>query len=586
MIRRRYAIIAIFAILLASSLLLGWQARRAFGEVTIEKYDIVRSNGRVVSFRVYAPTVNAYGQPRPTVLTIHGISGAGSTMDSYNLELARRNFTVVSVDLPGHGRSSETFGFDAFFEAVNDAFEAVRYIQLNDPDTHDSLYGVLGHSLGAGISLFFENVSILPQSTVIIGGGMGDQFGGLVPPINETNPRNLLLASGVFDELVSPQMALDTLSQATGIVDPTEDVTYGNFTDGTARKLVFSFTNHLFETSDPEIVTQSVDWLVRSLQGETQREEATLDPRLHLYQIASIADLLGTASFIFSLFPIMLISYSLMPKHLLPQRVDEAPDTLDKKRGTRYSVLMGLSTAVLFLLILLMGFGFEFGGLVIIPVSFGTGLAVYSIISALIVFRLSRRYVGKDTVRALTPEFRKGGIEGGLAEFARVILVLLPVIVWILLWSFVSRVGFDLGLTFTFAIDSGAALFRFAYSIGSVLLLVPLFYSDTLWLNATTGTLESWTDIRELVSRMGRALFSRLLGLGVLIVGLYVPFLLGVQLGFIMFIALLMLPFTVIFGLCTLLTVWVAGVTRSNLTAALLNSMLLAIVITSTFQLI
>jgi alpha/beta superfamily hydrolase len=578
-------ILLVLVVVLSSSLLIGWQARRAFGEITIEKYDLERLDGRVVSFRVYAPTANTYGQPRPAVLTIHGISGSGAMMDAYNMELARRNFTVISVDLPGHGRSQETFGFDAFFEAVNDAYEAVRHVQLTDPDTDDTLYGILGHSLGAGISLFFENVSIQPQSTVIIGGGMGDQFGGLVPPINETSPRNLLLASGTLDELVSPQTALDTLARATGVASPLPGITYGNFSDGTARKLVFSFTDHLFETSDSVIVSESVDWLVRALQGQAQLG-ATLNPSLQVYQVASLIDLVGASSFVLSIFPVFLISYALVPRHLRPERRPTVPEALDGRRSVRYSFVVGIPTALLLLVALLAGFGLEFAGIVIVPVSFGTGSVILSLFSAILVLRLSRRYLDSSTIQGLTPELRGKDSRQQIIEIGRGALVIAPVVAWILIWSLVARIGLDAAPPFTFSIESGAALFRFVCFLLLTVLLLPLFYADTLWLNATVGTLRSWTGLKDLTSRMGRAMASRLLGLLVLIAVLYIPFLSGFSLGFVMFIALLMLPFTLILGLTALMTVWVNSITRNNVTAALLNAVLLALVIAGTFQLL
>jgi hypothetical protein len=459
-------------------------------------------------------------------------------------------------------------------------------MQANDPDTDDTIYGVLGHSLGAGVSLLFQNMSILPQSTVLIGGGMGNNFGSLVPTINETSPTNLLLATGVYDELVSPQLATDTLAQATGQPAPDPHVTYGNFTEGTARKLTVSLTNHLFETSDPTIVAQSVDWLVRSLQGETQREESTLDPSRQVYGIASLADLAATVSLVAGLFPVLLISYSVLNQKLHPERVSEAPVSLQKKTGLRYNVVVGIATAVLFLVMLLMGQLLEFGGLAIVPVSFSTGLTLISVVSALIVFRLSRRYLDGTMIASLTPVFRGKTNRERLLELGRAVLAILPVAVWLFLWSFVARLGFDSALPFTFAVDSGAAVFRLLYFLPLVILMLPLFYADALWLNAVIGTLSPWQSYRSLLVTSLRALFSRLVGLGILIATLYIPFLLGVQLGFIMFIALLMLPFAVIFGLTTLLTVWTNGITRSNVTAALLNSVLLAIIIASTFQLL
>lgn len=578
MVRKRYLVLAVLIITLVGSLILGWHARRVFGEITIEKYDIVRSNGRTVSFRVYAPTTNTYGQPRPSVVTIHGISSSGPMMDPYNIELARRNFTVISIDLTGHGRSSETFGFEALLEAAFDAYEAVRYVQANDPDTHDTIYGVLGHSLGAGVSLLFQNVSVLPQSTVIIGGGMGDQFGELLQPINQTSPRNLMLANGVYDELVSLQMATDTLAQATGLTSSEPQKTYGDFTEGTARKLVLSLTNHLFETSDSMIIAESVDWLVRSLQGVTQREEATLDPTTQVYQMASLLNLVATVSFVFGIFPVILIFYSAIPIQFQPERLSEVPDPLERRTAASYSIVVGLTTAAIFLLAISMGLGLEFAGLALIQVSFGTGLTALSFLSALAIYLVSRRYLDSDVRSALTCDLR--------SNLVKAILILLPVLLWVFAWSFVGRVVFDTALPFTFALDSGAPLNRLWNFLLLAVFLFPLFYQDTLWLNGTVGTLRSWDNYTGFARVAGYAMASRVLGLLILIAVLYVPFLIGLELGFIMFIALLMLPFMVVFGFTALVTVWVNGIARSNVTAAMINSVLVAILVASSFQLL
>ncbi|MBN2228284.1 MAG: alpha/beta fold hydrolase [Candidatus Thorarchaeota archaeon] len=539
----------------------------------------------MVSFRTYRPTGDTYGQPLPAVLTIHGISSSGAMMDSFNIELARRNFTVVSVDIAGHGRSSERFGFDTFFEAVMDAYEAVRYVQLNDPNTDDTVYGVLGHSLGAGITLLFSNVSVTPESTIIIGGGMGDQFGGLVLPINQSTPRNLMIASGTFDELVTPALALETLQTATGMSTPSPGVIYGNFTEGTARKLVFSNTNHLFEMSDAVIISESIDWLGRALQGEAQTEQSMLDPTQHIYQFVSLLDVIASISFVLSIFPIILITNSHLPSHLTPQKMYEVPAALESRPSLRYSLIIGTATSILLLVLMLMGFIFEFSGLSLIPVSFGTALSLISIVTGVTVVRLSRRILGRELVGKLTIEFTSGR-QHYLRNLYRSFILILPVLIWIFGFSIVTRNLLDNPLIITFAADSGAAIFRFIYMIPLTFLLLPLFYSDTIWLNATVGITTEWSSLQDIATRGIKAIVSRLLGYMLLVIFLYVPFLAGAQLGFVMFIALLMLPFAVLFGLATLISVWVGGITRSTLTPALLNAMIFAIVIVSIFQLV
>jgi hypothetical protein len=568
-------------------------------------------------------------------------------MDAYNIELARRNFTVISVDIAGHGRSSETFGFDTFFEAVMDAYDAVRYTQLNDPDTDEFVYGVLGHSLGAGISLLFYNVSVRPSATIIIGGGMGDQFGGVSIPINETTPSNLMIASGIYDELVSPQLALDTLSIATGVSEPTAEIIYGDFSAGTARKLVFSPTNHLFEMSDARIVTQSVDWMARSLQGPAYAEQSMLNPAQHIYQYVTFFDLLATIAFLLMIFPIILVTYSVLPSHLKPEIAKKqklSPNSLlvlkhlwsngaqtaaklsiwvknkvqsddidlqnaivrllevglvkvrrrgksteevspQKQKRLTYSLILGIVTAILFLVLILFGFVFEFTEFVLIPISFGTAFSFISIITGLTVFYLSRRFLGKERVRALTPEISSGR-QRLIRELLNSFIVILPSLLWIFGFSVFSRLILDNPIMLTFAADSGAVIVRFIGMIGLAFLMLPLFYADTLWLNATVVINTKWNNLQILFKRLGWALLSRLLGFIIVIAALYVPFLVGAQLGFIMFIALLMLPFAVLLGMTVLNTVIIGGITRNNLAPALLNAILFALVITSMFQLV
>lgn len=99
----RYLTLFILSVIIVSSTYMVWSAERGLGEVTVENMQITRTNGRVVDFSVYKPRIITYGKPLPVVLTIHGISASRGEMLPINIELARRNFTVVSVDLAGHG---------------------------------------------------------------------------------------------------------------------------------------------------------------------------------------------------------------------------------------------------------------------------------------------------------------------------------------------------------------------------------------------------------------------------------------------------------------------------------------------------
>ena len=582
---KRLAVLLVAVVILSMTLGASWHSRRAFGEITIEKQEIVRSNGRVVTFRVYQPASISYHEPLPAVLTIHGISSSGAMMDAFNIELARRNFTVISLDIAGHGRSGERFGFVAFPEIVLDGYEAVRHVQLSDSNTNDTLYGVLGHSLGAGISLLFTDVSVQPASTVIIGGGLGDQGGGLELPLNESQPRNLMIAVGSFDELVTPEIALEGLREATGITDPIPGAIYGSFDDGTARKLVFASTNHLYEMSDATIVTQSVDWLGRSLQGVNQVETATLDASQHVYVYTSLFDLVSTIMFLIVALGLIPITYSILPEDLLPKGKIGKPVSLPQKSTLRFSLIAGILSSTVLLILMLFGTFFDFGGLSIVPVSFATAFILISLVLSLLIYRLVRGYVGKDAIQESMFDVERSA-RPLLQNLLRTLPIFVPSLLWMLGVSLVARLGLDNTLAFTFPVDSLAVGFRLLYMVILTLFLLPLFYADTIWLNATVGISTSWEGTRKLLERLLKSLASRLLGLGIIILALYVPFLAMVNLGFLMFIALLLLPLSVIFGLTVLVTVFVGGITRSNIAPALLNALLFALVIISTFQLV
>lgn len=574
--KRLVVSLVILSIIAASGVAIGSLAETAFGEISVTDYMISRSNGRMVTFSVYQP-VESPSFSMPVILTIHGISGSREAMLGYNIELARRNFTVVSVDLPGHGVSSETFGFDTFFEGVIDAYYAVEYVQSTIPNIHSDIYGVLGHSLGAGISLLFQELPTAPNATIIIGGGMGDDFGGLELPLNETNPRNLMIASGIWDELVTVETAYETLRQATGMDDVEENTIYGSFATGTARKLVLSNTNHLFEISDPRIISESIDWFVHALQP-TGQIDRTLDPSNQIHQISTGFGLVSIASFVFTIIPLVGLTYEPL-KTKMKMTYEEDKILSNIEITYHFSLITSLLGSTLFLLVVLGGFGFDFSGLSPIRVSFGSGLLLFSMGEFVLINRLLGRSYPSHSEAIESSRDWKGLIMKILRGYA----LLLPVMVWVVSWSVGTQVFLGAKVGFTLQILSGGAVPRLVATFLMALAFIPLFYVDTKWIGSLVNKIENLRDGFKITAK---ALIHRLGGYVLLLAVLYLPFLLGFPLGFIMFIALLMVPFLLIFGVSVVLLVWLKSMEIAPLHIAMLNALLLAIVVGSTFQLI
>ncbi|MCK5152556.1 MAG: alpha/beta fold hydrolase, partial [Candidatus Thorarchaeota archaeon] len=152
----QYFVLFILSIVIASSLYISWSTDRGLGELELERFTIEREPGRTVDFMVYKPRYSTYDGPMPLVLTTHGIAGSKEGMYSFNIELARRNFTVVSVDLPGHGDSMLPFNVTDFATMAEDLLAAVEFVQAW-PEVNDTHYGVLTHSLGFQIAVEMQN---------------------------------------------------------------------------------------------------------------------------------------------------------------------------------------------------------------------------------------------------------------------------------------------------------------------------------------------------------------------------------------------------------------------------------------------
>jgi hypothetical protein len=132
----------------------------------------------------------------------------------------------------------------------------------------------------------------------------------------------------------------------------------------------------------------------------------------------------------------------------------------------------------------------------------------------------------------------------------------------------------------------GAVLVRALSTMVLTFTLFPLFYSDVLWLDRVVGIVSGWASFISLSKKSVAVIVCKLAGFGIVIAALYLPFLAGVQFGFVMFVALLMLPFAVLFGLTALVTLWAGGLSKSYASAALLNAFLFAVIIASTFEVI
>ncbi len=126
----------------------------------------VRLHGHEVSYRTEGEG--------PVVVLVHGMAGSSATWERVIPALAER-FTVVALDLPGHGASAKPDGdysLGAFASIVRDLMVASGYERAT----------VVGQSLGGGVAMQFayQFPSRCERLVLVGSGGLGREVSPLL----------------------------------------------------------------------------------------------------------------------------------------------------------------------------------------------------------------------------------------------------------------------------------------------------------------------------------------------------------------------------------------------------------------------
>lgn len=177
-----------------------------------------------------------------TIIVAHGYCGDKEMMLPMGLALARNGYRVILYDSAGHGASSMLLGD----EPTNVTMARVANAYAGDN------FSVAGHSMGS-----------LAISYAM--GGEPDACIGISPifsAVNETSPDNLLLLAGSADMDSVKATAVNALKNGSGINNPKPGYIYGNFSDGTARKLIIlDGDNHITVLYDGRVYDAMLGWL-------------------------------------------------------------------------------------------------------------------------------------------------------------------------------------------------------------------------------------------------------------------------------------------------------------------------------------
>lgn len=131
------------------------------GKVDIIEITIPQSNGEYTSALLYKPKSATIYNPAPCVVTAPGAGNTKEMQDIALVELSRRGFVVISIDLYHHGKSSGShesipYTMSQQYQGFG-MIDVVDYVYNNLDYVDNTKIGITGHSTGGRITSYTLN---------------------------------------------------------------------------------------------------------------------------------------------------------------------------------------------------------------------------------------------------------------------------------------------------------------------------------------------------------------------------------------------------------------------------------------------
>jgi pimeloyl-ACP methyl ester carboxylesterase len=266
-IRKQVNWLIALVLIISVSAGMAFAIERDFGKVEIKQLRIIDPNGNLISAKLFRPVTASAENKLPAILNMHGYQNDKNVQDPFSIELAKRGFVVLAPDSLGHGDSGaaglDLAGWFADPKYVMGNETALSYL-VTLPFVDGSKIGVTGHSMGGMNAvklpaLFPNNIKAVVQQAS-----------------SPANLPNILMLQARYDEFVGfreNQLRTEELTSsktrlaALGLSTSIEwDTTYGNFKDGTARRMALIQMDHHFLPLTNKAVAEAVNWFNLALR--------------------------------------------------------------------------------------------------------------------------------------------------------------------------------------------------------------------------------------------------------------------------------------------------------------------------------
>jgi len=294
----------ICVVIMVGAVVLASLVQRDFGRVEVTNLIYENYNGIPVRAKLLRPVDATEKNPMPGVVHIHGYQNNRETGDAFCIELARRGFVVLNIDAIGRGNSGmpndpKDPKFDKTYGGLT-SLKVLQSLPFVDPES----VGMMGHSLGAEMAYQVALGDSGVNALVISGFAY-------THAASATSPRNILMIIGKWDEfrkrmtgtrdIEKEWMSTAQTKRVFPVANPQLGTTYGDFRQGTARRVYVPRTIHFMESHDRGSISEMLEWMKKALRPP---EQLWIDSRTQTWAVKEWATLIAMLACFASLLPL------------------------------------------------------------------------------------------------------------------------------------------------------------------------------------------------------------------------------------------------------------------------------------------
>jgi pimeloyl-ACP methyl ester carboxylesterase len=268
---RNTMLIVALVLMLGGSLLAGWMQTGA-GAAQIREIRIYGSYNGYYDAYLWIPDGVTAENPAPAVLLAHGFNNSKEYMANTAIELARRGYVVLSMDLDNHGLSDKSKVPAVPFGSPSpngigtaDGLLYLRSLDIVDTDN----VGMMGMSMGgsaidATAMLYpdkYKALFFMDSGCSVASCPLEHNWAISIGKTTET-PPNFNAPNGA----AIPSMPDALIAYGTDQPVVPGQV-YGSFADDSARVFYFHWGDHPISTDDPTSIGNAISWFSSTMEG-------------------------------------------------------------------------------------------------------------------------------------------------------------------------------------------------------------------------------------------------------------------------------------------------------------------------------